>query len=112
MRLEGLVLAAKTEQNGVLQIGRQDNVLVAGFTWQLHTQVPWSQSYKSEGRWGPRAGVFGDEVFVGVGVEAGDGVTEGASVLNVLPGQGGEGSTQRRDGSVDGADEHRLAVQL
>lgn len=106
MRLEALVLPTKTKEHRVLKVWRQDDVLVPGLAWQLHTQIPRSQCYECKGRVGTRASVLWDEMFGGVGVKGVDGVAESASVLDVLPSQCSKRGAERRDGCVDGPDEH------
>lgn len=96
----------------MLEVRREDHVLVSCFTWQLDPQVPRRQGYESKGGLSSGAGVLGHEMLVGKGVEAVDGVAEGTSVLDMLPGEGGERSAEGSDGRVDGTDEHGLAVQL
>lgn len=110
--LESLVFAAKTEQDGMLHVGGEDDALVAGLTRHLHTQVPGSQGDKGELGSSARAGVLVHKVLAGVSIEGGNGITEAASLFDVLPGQGGKGGAQRGDGSVCRADQHGLVVQL
>jgi hypothetical protein len=66
----------------MLKVGREDDGLVSCFTWQLNTQIPRFERDKSE------LEVVSDQMFLGKLVEAVDSVTEGACVLDVLPGEG------------------------
>ena len=108
--MEGLVFAAKPEQDGVLQVGREDYILVAGLTRHLDTQVPRGEGDEGEVWRIRRLSVLVDEVLFGVGIEGHDGITEGASIANMLPGEGGQGGAERSDGRVDRFDEHTLVM--
>lgn len=106
MRLESLVLPSKTKEHRMLKIGRQDDALVPGLAWQLHTQVPRCQRYECKGWVGTRTGVLWNKMLGGVSVKSVNGVAETASVLNVFPCQSGQRGAERRDGSIDRPDEH------
>ena len=112
VRLEGLVFAAKAEQDRVLQVGREDYILVTGLARHLDTQVPRGQGDEGEVWRIRRLSVLVDEVLFGVGVEGHDGVTEGTSIADMLPSEGGQGGAERSDWRVDRFDEHTLVMQL
>jgi hypothetical protein len=82
--LPSLVLGAQIEGARVLQVGREDDGLVASLTGQLDAEVP-----RVKGDKGKLEVVLG-EVLVGELVEAVDGIAERASVADVLPGEGGK----------------------
>lgn len=84
VRLPMLVFGTEIEGTGVLEVWRENNGLVSCFTWQLHAKVPRFERDKG------KLGVVRDQVFLGKLVEAVDGVTEGACVLDVLPGESGQ----------------------
>jgi len=110
--LEDLVFTAQTEQNRVLEERWQHDVLVASLAGHLHAKVPWHECDECEGgrSAGPR--VLVDEVLTGVLVECLDGIAEGASVANVLPGQSSERCAEWGDGGVDWLDQNTLMVEL
>lgn len=110
VRLESLVFSTKTKQDWVLHVSRQNNTLVAGLTRHLNTKIPGSQGNESELGSGTRSSVLVHEVLSRVGIEGGDGITEGTSLLDMLPGKGGKGRAQRGDRGVCRADQHRLVV--
>lgn len=110
VRLEGLVLSTKTEQNGVLHVSRQNNALVTGLTRHLDTEIPGSQGDESELGSSARSGVLVHQVLAGISIESSDGITVAASLLDMLPGKGGKGGAQWGDGSVCRADQHGLVV--
>ena len=96
----------------MLHVGGQNNAFVAGLTRHLDTKVPGSQSDESELGSSTGAGVLVHEVLAGIGIEGSDSITVATSLLDMLPGQGGEGRAQRGDGSVCRADQNRLVVKL
>lgn len=110
VRLEGLVLATETKEDRVLHVRGQDDALVASLTRHLNAEVPGSQSDKGKLGSGTGSGITVYEVFVGIGIESGNGITVAASLLDMLPGEGGQGGAQRGDGSVCRADQHGLVV--
>lgn len=110
--LEGLVLAAETEEYGVLEVGWKHHVLVTSLTRQLNAKIPRRQGDESERRRSARSRVLGHKVLAGVGVEGRNGVTETASLTDVLPGEGRQRGAERGDGRVDRLDEDRLVVEL
>jgi hypothetical protein len=81
--LPALVLGAQIECARVLEVGGQDNGLVAGLAGQLDTQVPRVEGDKGE------LVVVGNNVFLGEAVEAVDGVAERAGIADLVPGEGG-----------------------
>lgn len=82
MCLPSLVFGAEVEGTGVLEVRGEDDGLVSGLTGQLHTKIPRVECHEGEFQ------VLGDEVFLGKGVEAIDGVPEGASIADIFPCQG------------------------
>ena len=110
--MEGLVFAAKAEEDGVLKVGRQDDVLVASLTGQLNAQVPRRQGHERKRRRVTGVGILRNEVVLGVRVERCDGVSEGPSVADMLPCQRCKRGAEGSDGRVDRLDEDGLMVQL
>lgn len=110
VRLEGLVFSTKTEKNRVLHVSRQNDALVASLTWHLDTEIPGSQGNESKLGSSTRSSVLVHEVLASIRIESGDGITVAASLLDMLPGEGGKGRAQWGDGSVCRADQHRLVV--
>lgn len=92
MRLPPLVLRSKVECARVLQIGRQDYRLVASLTGQLDTKIPGIQGDEGE------LLVFGRDVLGCKSTEAFDGVTEGAGVPDLVPGEGGQARCEEKLG--------------
>jgi hypothetical protein len=82
--LPSLVLGAQVKGARVLQVGGEDDGLVASLTGQLNTQVPRVERDES------KLDVVLDKVFLGKLVEAVDGVAERACIADVLPGEGGK----------------------
>ena len=80
--LPSLVLCAQIESARVLQVGREDNGLVASLARQLNAEVPGVESDKG------KLGVVLDEVLLSELVEAVDGIAERACIANVLPCEG------------------------
>ena len=112
--MEGLILGAQREQDRMLKVGREDDALVASLTRQLHTQIPWHESYEGE-RWlSGQIGVLGKEavLILRKSLERNDGVLERASSADMLPGQSCERSAERSDRSVDWFDQHALTMEL
>ena len=68
----------------MLEVWRQDDGLIAGLTRQLDTQVPRVKSDEGE------FVIFREDVLLSEGIEAVDGVPEGASIADLVPGQGGQ----------------------
>ena len=81
--LPALVFRPQVERAGVLEIGREDDGLVAGLAGQLDTQVPRVEGDEGE------VEVLCRQVLRGKGVEPVDGIAEGASIADVFPRQGG-----------------------
>ncbi len=46
--LPSLVFGAKIEGSGVLQVRREDNCLIAGFTGKLNSEIPAVESNEGE----------------------------------------------------------------
>ena len=82
--LPALVFCPQVEGAGVLEVGREDDGLVAGLAGELDTQVPRIECDERE------VEVLCRQVLRGKGVEAVDGIAEGASIADVFPGQGGQ----------------------
>lgn len=87
--LPSLILGAKVKRPGVLKIRRQHHRLVASLTGQLHPKVPRIQCHKGEFQ------VLADEMFLGEGVKAVDGVAESTCRADVLPCQSGKARFKR-----------------
>jgi hypothetical protein len=68
----------------MLEVGREDDGLVAGFTGELDSEIPRVEGHKGE------LEVVGDQVLLGKLVEAVCGITERTGVTDVLPSEGGE----------------------
>jgi len=79
-----LIFDAKVKGARMLKVGRKDDGLVAGFPRQLDAEVPGIEG--NEGK----LKVLGQDVLVRELVEPVDGVTEGASVPNMLPSESGQ----------------------
>lgn len=88
--LPSLVLGSQIEGARVLEIWRQDNGFVAGFSGELDAKVPSIQSDEDEVK------VLGVEVLGGEGIETVNCVPERAGVSNVLPRQGRQACYCRR----------------
>lgn len=77
--LPALIFGAQVESPGVLQVCRQHDRLVTSLAGQLHAQIPRIQRHKR------KLEMFAGEVFLGKGIESGDGVAEGTCGADVLP---------------------------
>lgn len=77
--LPALVLGAEVESSRVLEIGRQDDGLVAGLTGKLDTEVPGIECDKDEVQ------VLIREVFARECIESVDRIPKGSSVAYMLP---------------------------
>ena len=129
VRLPALILGAQIKSTRMLQVGGQYNGLVTGLTGQLHSKIPAIKGDESKLK------VLGQEVILGKGVEAIDGVAEGACITHLIPCQSSQTrwcvgqpmfgavcrqmpgrwrrlTAQGRDGGVDGLYQDALAVQL
>lgn len=82
--LPALVFGAQVEGARVLQVCGQHHSLVSGLAGQLHTQIPRIQGHKG------KLEVLVGQVFLGEGIESGDGIAEGTCGADVFPGQGGQ----------------------
>lgn len=82
MCLPSLVFGTEVERAGVLEVRGQDDGLVASLTRQLYTEIPRVEGHER------KLQVLGDEVFLGKGIEAVDGVPESASVAHIFPCEG------------------------
>jgi hypothetical protein len=80
--LPSLVFGAEVEGAGVLQIGGENNSLVAGLAGELYTQVPGIEGDEDE------VEVLRRQVLGGERVESVDSISKGTSVPNVFPCQG------------------------
>lgn len=89
--LPALILGAEVEGPRVLEVRRKDYRLVAGFPWELDTQVPGLEGDEDE------VEVLRGEVLGGEGIEAVDGITEGAGISYMFPGQGRQARWRGRD---------------
>ena len=81
MLLPVRVLLTQIKGPRVLQVGRQDDRLVARFSWKLDSEIPRIQSDKGEFK------VLGDQVFLCKSIEAIDGVSKRTGVTDMFPGQ-------------------------
>lgn len=80
MRLPMLVLCSEVEGTRVLEVGRQDDRLVAGLAWKLNSEIPGIQGHKRKFQ------VVACQVLLCELVKPVDGFAEGAGMLDVLPG--------------------------
>lgn len=88
MGLPSLVLGTEVKGARVLEVGRQDDGLVAGLAGQLDTEIP-----RVEGHEG-KLEVLADEVFLGKSVETVDGIAESTCRADMLPSQSGQARCQ------------------
>jgi hypothetical protein len=79
--LPSLIFSSQVEGAGVLQIRRQHNSLVAGFSRELNSEVPGVEGDEDE------VEVFRRQIFGSKRVEAGDGIPKGTSVSDMFPRQ-------------------------
>ena len=84
MGLPSLVFGPQVKGARVLQVGREDNGLVAGLAGQLHPEIPRIQGHKR------KLEVLADQMFLGEGIEPVDGITEGTCRTDMLPCQSGQ----------------------
>jgi hypothetical protein len=110
VRLESLVLSTETEQDRVLHVGGQNDALITGLTRHLDTEIPRSQRDECELGSSTRASVLVHQVLAGIRIKRSDSIAIAASLLDMLPGEGGKGRAQWGDGSVCRANQHRLVV--
>lgn len=89
--LPALILRPQVEGAGVLEVGREDDGLITGLARKLDTQVPRVEGDEGE------VEVLCCQVLGGKGIEAVDGIAEGASVAYVLPGQGGQARCEKEN---------------
>ena len=82
--LPALIFGAQVECPRVLQVCGQHDGLVTGLAGQLHAQIPRIQRHKG------KLQVFAREVFLGEGIESGDGIAESPCRADMLPSQGGQ----------------------
>ncbi len=112
VRLEGLVLATKTEENWMLKVRRENDALVTSLAGQLYTQVPRHESDEREGRSVTWVSILGSEIVLCVGVECENGSAEVSGIADVLPGQGGERGAKWGNWGVDWPNQDGLVVEL
>jgi ABC-type lipoprotein release transport system permease subunit len=77
--LPSLVFRSKVEGAGVLQIGGENDGLVAGLSRKLNTKVPSIKGNKN------KVEILGSQVLVGKRIESRDGVSKGTRVSNMFP---------------------------
>ena len=82
--LPTLVFGAQVKSPAVLEVRGQDYGLVAGFPGQLDAHVPGVECHEGEFE------VLGEEVLLGEGVEAVDGIAEGSCGADMFPGEGSQ----------------------
>lgn len=87
--LPTLVFRPQIEGARVLQVRGKHDCLVAGLTGKLHTQIPGIESHKG------KVQVFRDQVLLGKGIEAIDGITEGAGISHLVPCESGQARCKR-----------------
>ena len=112
VRLEGLIFAAKTEEDWVLEVRRENDALVTSLAGQLYAEVPRHESDEGEGRSVTRVGILGSEIVLCVGVECENGSAEVSGIADVLPCQGGERGAKWGNWGVDWPDQDGLVVEL
>lgn len=81
MSLPALILGAQVKGARVLQVGRQDDSLVAGLAGQLHPKIPGVQGHKG------KLELFAGEVLLSKRIKPGDGIPESARRADMLPGE-------------------------
>jgi hypothetical protein len=125
MGLPVLIFGAQIEGSWMLEIRGENNGFVTSLSRQLHPKVPGVKGDKGKFE------VVGDEVLLSELVEPIYGITEAASITDMFPSEGCEGSYWERqapgketikwrasltakwsDWSVDGFDEDGLPVEL
>lgn len=77
--LPSLVFGSQVERPGVLEIWREHNGFVAGFSGELDPEVPSIQGYEDE------VEVLRVEMLGGEGIETVNSVPERPGIPNVLP---------------------------
>jgi len=82
--LPSLVLGTQIESPGVLEIRRENDRLVSGFPRKLDTEIPGLKGDEDKFE------VLRRQMLGSEGIETVDGVPEGSSIPNVLPGQSGQ----------------------
>jgi hypothetical protein len=82
--LPSLVFGTEVESTRVLEIGRKNNGLVAGFPRKLDSEVPGVEGDED------KVEVLRGQVLRGKRIESVDSISKGTSVTYVLPGQGGQ----------------------
>jgi hypothetical protein len=81
--LPALVLSSQIKGSRMLEVGREDNSLVASFSGKLNTKVPSIEGNENE------VEVLGCQVFGGEGVESCDSILKSSRISNMFPRQGG-----------------------
>lgn len=79
--LPSLVLCSQIKGPRVLEVGREHDSLVTSLTRKLDAQVPGVEGDEGE------VEVLRGQVLCSKGIEAVDGIPEGARITNVLPGE-------------------------
>lgn len=77
--LPALVFSSQIEGARVLQIRRQHDCLVAGFSRELNSEVPSIQSNEDE------VEILGRQVLGGKRVESGNGIPKSTGISNMFP---------------------------
>lgn len=97
--LPSLIFGAQIEGARVLEVRGEDDRLVSGLTRQLHPKIPRIQRHEG------KLQVLADEVFLGEGVKAGDGIAESTCRADVLPCQSCQARC-RRPSAIEPADRY------
>ena len=82
--LPSLILRPEVEGPRVLKIGGENNSLITCLTGKLDAEIPRVERHEG------KLEVLGEQMFLGKGVEAVDGIPEGTCRSNVFPCQGGQ----------------------
>lgn len=84
VRLPPLVFGPEIESARVLKVRRKHNGLVPSLPGKLNAEIPRVQCHKGKFE------VLAEEVFLGEGIEAVDGITESTRRADVFPRQGSQ----------------------
>lgn len=84
MGLPSLVFGAQVKGARVLEVGWKNDGLVAGLAGQLDPEIPRIQGHKG------KLEILANQMFLGEGIEAIDGITEGTCRTDMLPCQSGQ----------------------
>lgn len=77
--LPALVFSSQIEGARVLQVGRQHNCLVSGFSGELNSEVPSIQSNED------KVEILGRQVLGSKRVESSDGIPKSTGIPNMFP---------------------------